>query len=84
LSLALTVELLSARKFATASQRCGQTPITVQTILGLLSEGDGEAEILLQYPSLKPEDIRTCLRFATQIVGQHMTLPLLPDGQVPD
>ena len=51
--------------------------ITVQTILGFLSEGDGEAEILLQYPSLEPEDIRACLRFATQIVGQRYDLTLV-------
>jgi len=41
--------------------------IAVQTILGYLSEGDSEAEILEQYPSLEAEDIRACLRFATQI-----------------
>ncbi|MDO9052666.1 MAG: DUF433 domain-containing protein [Gallionella sp.] len=37
--------------------------ITVQTILGYLSEGDSEAEILEQYPSLEAEDIRACFRY---------------------
>jgi uncharacterized protein (DUF433 family) len=41
--------------------------ITVQTILGFLSEGDSEAEILEQYPSLEAEDIRAYLRFSVQI-----------------
>lgn len=51
--------------------------ITVQTILGYLSEGDSEAEILEQYPSLEAEDIRACLRFATQIMGQHYDLAMV-------
>lgn len=41
--------------------------ITVQTILEYLAAGDTEAEILQQYPGLEPEDIRACLRFATQL-----------------
>lgn len=51
--------------------------ITVQTILGYLSEGDSEAEILEQYPSLEAEDIRACLRFATQIMGQRYDLAMV-------
>ncbi len=51
--------------------------IAVQTILGFLSEGDSEAEILEQYPSLEAEDIRACLRFATQIVGQRYDLAMV-------
>lgn len=45
--------------------------IAVQNILGYLSEGDSEAEILEQYPSLEAEDIRTCLRFATHFMYSH-------------
>lgn len=45
--------------------------ITVQTVLGYLSEGDSAEEILSQYPSLEPEDIRACLRFATAVMSQH-------------
>lgn len=51
--------------------------ITVQTILGYLSEGDSEAEILEQYPSLEAEDIRACLRFATQVMGQRYDLAMV-------
>lgn len=42
--------------------------IAVQTILGFLSAGDSEAEILEQYPSLDAEDIRACLRFSTHSI----------------
>lgn len=51
--------------------------IAVQTILGYLSEGDSEAEILEQYPSLEAEDIRACLRFATQIMERRYDLAMV-------
>ncbi|MDO8294494.1 MAG: DUF433 domain-containing protein [Gallionella sp.] len=51
--------------------------ITVQTILGYLSEGDSESEILEQYPSLEAEDIRVCLRFASNVMGQRYDLAMV-------
>lgn len=51
--------------------------ITVQTILGYLSEGDSESEILQQYPSLEAEDIRACLRFASNVMGQRYDLAMV-------
>ena len=48
--------------------------ITVQTILEFLSAGTSEEEILYQYPSLEPEDIRACLRFAARLMEQHYEL----------
>jgi uncharacterized protein (DUF433 family) len=42
-----------------------RTRITVQTILEFLSAGESHKEILRQYPSLTPEDIKACLTFAT-------------------
>lgn len=48
--------------------------ITVQTILEFLGAGDGEAEILEQYPSLEPEDIRACLRFAADLMDRRYDL----------
>ncbi|WP_297447953.1 DUF433 domain-containing protein [Ferrovum sp.] len=51
--------------------------ITVQTILGYLSEGDNEADILEQYPSLESEDIRACLRFATHVMGQRYDMAMV-------
>jgi uncharacterized protein (DUF433 family) len=38
--------------------------IAVQTLLELLSAGESREEILRQYPSLEPEDIKACLAFA--------------------
>ena len=48
--------------------------ITVQTILEFLSVGESEMEILSQYPSLEPEDIRACLRFAAQLMERRYEL----------
>lgn len=48
--------------------------ITVQTILEYLAAGDTEEEILKQYPSLEPEDIRAALEFATNLMGNNYTI----------
>ncbi|SFV65446.1 hypothetical protein MNB_SV-12-1224 [hydrothermal vent metagenome] len=48
--------------------------ITVQTILEFLSAGESKEEILKQYPTLKQEDIQSCLAFATQLMGQKYSL----------
>lgn len=48
--------------------------VTVQTVLEFLGAGESEAEILNQYPSLEPEDIRACLRFAALLMNQSYTL----------
>lgn len=48
--------------------------ITVQTILEFLGAGDGQEEILNQYPNLDPEDIKACLRFAADLMNQRYTL----------
>jgi len=41
--------------------------ITVQTILEYLSAGETSEEILKQYPTLEPEDITACLKFAASL-----------------
>jgi len=48
--------------------------ITVETILEFLSAGESEEEILRQYPTLREDDIRASLMFATQLMGQKYTL----------
>ena len=45
--------------------------ITVHTILEFLGAGDAEADILEQYPSLEPEDIRACQRFAAELMNRR-------------
>lgn len=48
--------------------------ITVQTILGFLSAGENEEEILKQYPSLESEDIKACLDFAVSLMSRTYTI----------
>jgi len=48
--------------------------ITVQTILEFLSAGESEEEILKQYPSLEPEDIQACLKFASLLMEKNYIL----------
>lgn len=50
------------------------TRVTAQTVLEFLSVGESETELLRQYPSLEPADIRACLQFATRLMAQHYTL----------
>ena len=45
--------------------------ITVQTVLEFLSAGDSKEEILEAYPSLEPEDIDACLKFASRLMENH-------------
>ena len=48
--------------------------ITVETILGFLSVGESQEEILLQYRSLERADIDACLRFAAELMAHRYTL----------
>ena len=48
--------------------------ITVQTILEFLSAGDTREDILKQYPTLEPEDIDACLKFATELMGHQYSV----------
>lgn len=47
--------------------------ITVQTILEFLSAGDSKEELLKQYPSLEPEDINACIRFAAELMNHEFS-----------
>lgn len=40
------------------------TRISVEFVVELLASGASEAEILVDYPHLKPADIRACLEYA--------------------
>ena len=48
--------------------------ITVQTILEFLAAGDSEQEILEQYPSLEPADIKACLTCAARLMNERYEL----------
>lgn len=59
---------------------CGGKPIirgkriTVQTVMEYLSAGESKEEILKQYPSLEPEDITACLRYATALMDHSFVI----------
>ena len=48
--------------------------ITVETVLGFLSAGESQEEILRQYPSLDSADIDACLRFASELMARRYSL----------
>ena len=48
--------------------------ITVQTVLEYLSAGETNEEILKQYPSLEPEDINACLKFASEMMNRNYVI----------
>ena len=45
--------------------------IPVATVVGMVSEGTTEAEILRAYPDLESEDIREALRYAAEAVRER-------------
>jgi uncharacterized protein (DUF433 family) len=68
----MAIDLVSARVMVNPEVRSGQpiirgTRITVWDILGWLSGGLSESEILNDYPELKFEDIKAALQFAYQL-----------------
>ena len=48
--------------------------ISVQTILEFLSAGDSVEDILKQYPTLEPEDINACIRFAAELMNHQYSV----------
>jgi len=70
----------SAERITVDANICNGKPtirgkrITVQTILEFLSAGDSKEEILKQYPTLEPEDIDACLRFAADLMGHEYSI----------
>lgn len=52
------------------------TRISVEFILDLLAQGWLETDILSNYPSLKSEDIRAALQYATHILKEEKVYSL--------
>jgi len=48
--------------------------ITVQSVMEFLSAGESAEEILKQYPSLEPEDINACMRYATELMNHSFII----------
>lgn len=65
-------------------QVCGGQPVfkgtrvTLRTVLASLAEGDSPKEILAQYPTLKPEDIRAAIAFAASSAEEDLPVPAVP------
>lgn len=52
------------------------TRIPVYLILELLASGMSEEDVLKEYPSLKVNDIRACLSYASKILLQEEIIPI--------
>lgn len=52
------------------------TRLAVEFIVDLLAQGWSEMEILQNYPGLTHEDIRACLRYASEILRAERVYPL--------
>ena len=47
------------------------TRIWVSLILDFLAGGETEADILTNYPGLKPEDIRAAIAYGAEVAREH-------------
>jgi uncharacterized protein (DUF433 family) len=69
-----------AERITIADNICNGRPtirgsrISVQTILDFLSAGDSTKDILDQYPSLEPADIKACIKFAADLMNQNYSI----------
>ncbi len=48
--------------------------ISVQTILEFIGAGDTYKEILEQYPSLEEEDLKACVKFASELMSRNFVI----------
>ncbi|MBI4136108.1 MAG: DUF433 domain-containing protein [Candidatus Vogelbacteria bacterium] len=52
------------------------TRIAVELVLRLLAQGATAEEIIRTYPHLTRVQIRACLAYATEVIGEQRILPL--------
>ena len=52
------------------------TRISIEFIVDLLAAGWTHEQILDSYPSLKPDDIRACLAYASEVLHSERVFPL--------
>jgi uncharacterized protein (DUF433 family) len=62
---------------------CGEpvfkgTRVTLRTVLASLAAGDSTEDILADFPTLKPEDIRGAIAFAAASAERNMPVPAIP------
>ena len=70
-------DLLGRDPRVCGGQICAKgTRVPVTVILDSLAEGATAEEILLSYPSLKPEHISAALAYAAELAREETLLPL--------
>ena len=55
------------------------TRLSVEFVLSLLAEGWTEQQLLANYPGLSDADIRACLAYAAEALGDEKVYPLPVD-----
>jgi len=54
------------------------TRVTLRTVLASLAAGDSAANILKDFPALKPEDIQAAIAFAAASAEEDLPVPEAP------
>ena len=54
------------------------TRVTLRTLLASLADGDSVEEILKDFPSLTPEDLRAVIAFAAASAEEDLPVPAIP------
>ena len=73
-----------ARHFSRDPGVCGGdtvirgTRVTLRTVLASLADGASIEEILEDFPTLKPEDVRAVIVFAAASAEEDMPVPAVP------
>ena len=65
---------------------CGEpvfkgTRVTLRTVLGRLTAGDSDEDILADFPTLIPEDVRAAIAFAAASAEEDLPIPAIPNIQ---
>lgn len=66
------------------SRVCGGEPIfkgtrvTLRTVLASLAAGDSTENILADFPTLKPDDVRAAIAFAAASAEEDLPVPAIP------
>ena len=55
------------------------TRVILRTLLASLADGDSVEEILKDFPSLTPEDMRAVIAFAAASAEEDLPVPATPD-----
>lgn len=54
------------------------TRVTLRTVLASLADGDSVEDILKDFPSLRPEDVRAVIAFAAASAEEDLPSPAIP------